>query len=107
MSNITNFENVTVPKQTNIYFDGKVVSNTVLFEDGSKKTLGVMQIGTYNFGTDLAEIMEIMSGNVNVKPKNEDNFTNYQSNTTFDVKANSSFDIEVLEVTSYCCSYIK
>jgi len=104
---IINFENVTVPKQTNIYYDGKVVSNSILFDDGTKKTLGVMQVGTYNFGTELAEIMEILSGNVKVKLKNENEFKSYKGGETFNVDANSDFDIEVLEVASYCCSYIK
>ena len=100
------FENVTVPKEINVYFEGKVVSTTLLFEDGTKKTLGVMQKGTYNFSTNLAEVMEILSGEVKVKLANEDSFTTYKTNQIFNVEANSSFDIEVLEVSSYCCSYI-
>ncbi|MBU9918464.1 MAG: pyrimidine/purine nucleoside phosphorylase, partial [Fusobacteriaceae bacterium] len=35
------FENVSVIKKANIYFDGKVTSRTVLFADGEKKTLGI------------------------------------------------------------------
>lgn len=33
------FENVTVVKAANVYFDGKVTSRTVLFENGEKKTM--------------------------------------------------------------------
>ena len=41
-------ENVTVIKKANVYFDGKVTSRTVLFEDGSKKSLGLfVQGNTY------------------------------------------------------------
>jgi uncharacterized protein YaiE (UPF0345 family) len=38
----TQFDNVTVLKKGNVYFDGKCVSHTVLLADGSKKTLGVI-----------------------------------------------------------------
>ena len=58
---MSQFTNDTVVKAANMYFDGKVVSRTVLFPDGSKKTLGVMQPGDYEFGTSQAEVMEIMA----------------------------------------------
>jgi uncharacterized protein YaiE (UPF0345 family) len=35
------FENVTVVAKANVYFDGKVVSHTVLLASGKKKTLGI------------------------------------------------------------------
>ncbi len=49
---MSTFENVTVVKAANIYFEGKVVSRTVLFDDGSKKPLGLMLPGDYAFGTE-------------------------------------------------------
>ncbi|HEX9019912.1 MAG TPA: pyrimidine/purine nucleoside phosphorylase, partial [Nitrospirota bacterium] len=39
---MSEYKGVTVIREANIYFDGKVTSRTVLFPDGSKKTLGVM-----------------------------------------------------------------
>ena len=45
------FKDVTIVKKSNIYFDGKVTSRTVIFPDGSKKTLGIMFPGDYEFGT--------------------------------------------------------
>lgn len=60
------FENVTVVREANVYFDGKVTSRTVVFADGSKKTLGIMLPGEYTFGTDAPEIMEILSGQLEV-----------------------------------------
>jgi len=35
------FDQVSVIKKSNVYFDGKCVSHTVLFADGSKKQLGL------------------------------------------------------------------
>ncbi len=60
------FKNVTVVKAANIYFDGKVTSRTVIFEDGSKKTLGIMMPGEYTFGTEAAELMEIVAGEMDI-----------------------------------------
>ena len=52
------FENVSIIKKANVYFGGQVTSRTVIFADGSKKTLGFMQAGDYEFGTEAAELME-------------------------------------------------
>ena len=56
---MSEFNQVSIVKAANIYFDGNVISRTVKFEDGSRKTLGFMQAGEYQFGTEQAEIMEV------------------------------------------------
>ena len=60
------FKNVTIVKKANVYFDGNVTSRTIHFADGSVKTLGFMQVGDYTFSTGKAEIMEFMSGELEV-----------------------------------------
>ena len=62
-----NYKNVDVDKLANIYFEGKVVSRNVFLKDGSKKTLGVMLPGEYEFNTESRELMEIISGKLNLK----------------------------------------
>ena len=42
---MSELKNVTVVKKANIYFDGKVTSRTVIFQDGTRKTLGIMLPG--------------------------------------------------------------
>lgn len=59
---MSEFTNVTVTREANVYFDGKVTSRKVTFADGSYKTLGIMMPGDYTFGTEKAELMEIMTG---------------------------------------------
>lgn len=100
------FNNVTVVKEANLYFDGKVTSRTVIFEDGEKKTLGIMMPGEYTFGTDLHEIMEIMSGEMDVKLPNSDKWISVVGPQTFEVEANSEFNLVVKTISDYCCSYI-
>jgi uncharacterized protein YaiE (UPF0345 family) len=48
---MSEFKNVTVLKKANVYFAGKVTSRTIVFPDGTKKTLGIMFPGDYEFGT--------------------------------------------------------
>ncbi len=102
---MSKFENVTVVKKANIYYDGKVTSRTVEFADGTKKTLGIMMPGDYSFGTDAAEIMEIMSGELDIRLPNEE-WKTLNTPEAFSVPANSSFDLKIKTVTDYCCSYI-
>jgi hypothetical protein len=101
------FKNVTAVKAANIYYDGKVTSRTLKFEDGSIKSLGIMLPGEYTFGTGDAEIMEIMSGELDVKLPGEENFKTLSTPCSFNVPANSSFDLVIKTPTDYCCSYIK
>lgn len=100
-------KNVNIIKKANVYFNGKVTSRTVLFNDGEKKTLGIMMPGEYEFGTDLKEIMEILAGNLEVLLPGSDNWIEVKEGQSFEVPANSSFKLKVKEVADYCCSYIK
>ena len=99
-------QNVTIVKAANIYYDGKVTSRTVKFDDGSVKSLGIMLPGEYTFGTNEAEIMEILSGELDIKLPGED-WKTLNTPETFNVPANSSFDLVIKTVTDYYCSYIK
>jgi uncharacterized protein YaiE (UPF0345 family) len=101
------FENVTIVKKANTYFDGKVTSRTVLFADGERKTLGIMMAGEYEFGTADKEIMEILAGKMQVLLPNSQQWINIEAGQTFEVIANSKFKLIVEELTDYCCSYIK
>lgn len=103
---MSQFENVSVIKKANIYFDGKVSSRTVLFADGTRKTLGLMAEGEYTFGTEAAELMEILAGNVEVKLAGSDEWASFGEGDSFNVAANSSFDIKVIGMADYCCSYL-
>ena len=100
------FKNVEAEIAGNSYFDGAVTSRTLHFEDGSKKTLGFMQIGEYEFDTEAAELMEITSGDVEVLLPDASEWVRLKSGSSFNVPENSSFKIKVHEVTDYCCSYL-
>ncbi len=100
------FNNVTVEKNANIYFDGKVTSRTVIFENGEKKTLGIMLPGEYEFGTAKKEIMEILQGNMKVKLPGGNDWKVFSAGDSFEVPADSKFQLIVTEISDYCCSYI-
>ncbi|HWK53133.1 MAG TPA: pyrimidine/purine nucleoside phosphorylase [Hyphomicrobiales bacterium] len=103
---MSQFDNVSVVKAANVYFDGKVTSRTVLFADGSRKTLGLMQPGEYEFGTAQAERMEILAGELDVLLPGESDWRHYSGGTEFHVPANASFKLKVSQLTDYCCSYL-
>jgi uncharacterized protein YaiE (UPF0345 family) len=104
---MSEFENVTVVKQANVYFDGNVTSRTVKFSDGSSKTLGFMMPGEYEFNTADEELMEIMSGDTEVLLPGNKEWITVKGGDSFEVPANSSFSIKALTSTDYCCSFIK
>lgn len=101
------FTNVTVVKKANVYFDGGVVSRTVLFPDGSKKTLGIMQPGEYTFDTADPEIMEILSGDLDVRLPGSKEWRRVKGGESFEVPAHSEFRMQVKRLTDYCCSFIR
>ncbi|MDG1007640.1 MAG: pyrimidine/purine nucleoside phosphorylase [Alphaproteobacteria bacterium] len=100
------FENVKVARDANVYFDGKVTSRTIILADGSRKTLGVMLPGDYEFGTEAAEEMDISSGALDVLLPDSDDWQRITGPQIFNVPANASFKLKVHEITNYCCSYL-
>ncbi len=101
------FENVTAVAKANVYFDGKVVSHTILLKDGSKKTLGLIYGGSFHFGTQAAERMEIVAGTCHVKLDGSNDTLAYEAGTHFDVPANSGFQITVPGgICEYICSFL-
>ncbi len=100
------FENISIDIAGKSYFDGAVTSRTIHFQDGSRKTLGFMQVGEYEFGTDSAELMEITSGDVEVLLPDSDEWIEVKGGDSFKVPANSKFKIKVKSLTDYCCSYL-
>ncbi len=103
----TQFPGVTAVAKANIYFDGNVVSHTILFPDGSKKTLGLIRPGAYHFGTAAAERMEIVAGTCEVKIDGQDLVESFSGGDAFDVPANSGFDITVTDgLCEYICSFL-
>lgn len=102
------FANVTAVAKANVYFEGKVVSHSILFADESKKTLGLIYPGAYHFGTDAAERMEITDGACEVQLDGSDATQAYAAGTHFDVPAKSGFSITVAEgICQYVCSFLK
>lgn len=102
------FENVSVTCKANVYFEGGVVSHTVLFKDGSKKTLGLIRPGTYKFNTDAAEQMDIVAGTCRVKLPNASGWAVYNAGGSFQVPAKSAFEITLESgLCEYICSFLK
>ena len=103
---MSEFKNVSITKEANIYFDGKVTSRSVHFPDGTKKTLGIMLPGDYAFNTEAKELMEILSGDLEIQLVGED-WKTIVAGESFEVPANSSFKLKIKSVTDYCCSYFE
>ncbi len=103
---MSEFSNVKIVREANVYFDGKVTSRNVYFEDGSRKTLGIMLPGDYEFNTAAKELMEIMAGDLDVQLPGEE-WKPVKGGESFEVPADSSFKLKIKTVTDYCCSYLQ
>ncbi|MHB8938338.1 MAG: pyrimidine/purine nucleoside phosphorylase [Thiobacillus sp.] len=103
---MSQFDNVAVDKQANVYFDGKCVSHSLTLADGSKKSVGVILPSTLTFNTGAPEIMETVAGTCRVKLAGESEWKAYGAGQSFNVPGNSSFDIEVSgEPYHYVCHF--
>ena len=109
MSQTSQFDNVSVVKQANVYFDGKCISHTVLFADGAKKTIGVILPSSLTFTTGAPEVMETVAGSCRYRLKGQDGqpgeWKTSGPGQAFNVPGDSSFDIEVTEPYHYVCYY--
>jgi len=102
---MSQFDNVSIVKKANLYFDGKCVSHTVLFADGTKKTCGVIFPSTLKFNTGAPEVMELNTGVCKIKLAGENEWKTYKGGESFSVPGNSSFDIETVETLDYVCHF--
>jgi hypothetical protein len=101
------FAGVSVLTKANIYFDGGVVSHTVLFSDGTRKTLGLIRAGSYHFGTGAPERMEIVAGACRVTLDGQKTEETYGAGSSFDVPGKSGFSITVDSgLCEYICSFL-
>ncbi|MBP1752908.1 MAG: hypothetical protein H6Q57_1744 [Geobacteraceae bacterium] len=103
---MSEFRNVTLVKKANVYFEGRVTSRTVIFDSGCKKTLGIMLPGDYEFSTGSPELMEIMSGELDVLLPGKTEWQAVKGGESFDVPGDSVFKLRVKEIVDYCCSFI-
>jgi hypothetical protein len=98
-------ENISVVKKANVYFDGKCVSHTIQYADGTKKSVGVILPSALTFNTGVPEVMETVSGSCRYKIKGED-WKSSKAGESFAVPGNSSFDIEITtEPYHYICHF--
>ena len=102
---MSSYKEVEIIKAANIYFDGKVTSRVIKFNDGSIKTLGIMMPGEFEFSTEKHELMEILAGELSVLLPGSDHWQTFQGGESFEVPAQSIFKLEVKSVVDYCCSY--
>jgi uncharacterized protein YaiE (UPF0345 family) len=90
--------------KTNEYFDGKVKS--IGFKTSTlPATVGVMEIGEYEFGTSQKETMTVVSGVLIVRLPNNDNWKTFNQGDSFIVEANEKFQLQVEIATAYLCTY--
>ena len=102
---MSQFDNVSVVKKANVYFDGKCVSHTVQLAEGTKKTVGVILPASLTFNTGAPEIMEGVGGSCRVRLKGDSEWKKYSAGQSFEVPGNSSFEIACDEPYHYVCHF--
>ncbi|HHX14577.1 MAG TPA: pyrimidine/purine nucleoside phosphorylase [Fibrobacter sp.] len=88
----------------NQYFDGKVAS-LGLSNSFGKFTIGVMAAGEYEFNTSSVEIMTLVSGKWFIQLPGSTDYMPYPEGSSFEVGANLTFKLKVLEDCGYLCQY--
>ena len=90
--------------ETNEYFDGNVKS--IGFKTSTlPATVGVMEIGEYEFGTAQKETMSVVSGALTVMLPNANDWKTFKQGDSFIVEANEKFQLKVAVTTAYFCTY--
>jgi uncharacterized protein YaiE (UPF0345 family) len=102
---VTQFDNVSVTKQANVYFDGKCVSHSIVLEDATKTSVGVILPSQLVFTPGAPEVMEAVAGTCRVRLAGSEEWTDYTAGQSFEVPGDSSFDIETTDALHYVCHY--
>ena len=98
-------DGVSVTTQANVYFDGKCVSHSITYPDGTKKSVGVILPATLTFNTGAPEIMECVAGACEYKLAGSDAWVKSSAGEQFSVPGNSRFEIRVTEAYHYICHF--
>lgn len=88
----------------NEYFDGNVKSLGYTSAKG-KSTVGVMEIGEYEFGTSTHETMVVVEGEMTVKLPNSNEWKTFKAGESYEIDANEKFQVKVATQTAYLCQY--
>ncbi|HEY6131009.1 MAG TPA: pyrimidine/purine nucleoside phosphorylase [Halioglobus sp.] len=88
----------------NQYVEGKVAS--IAFQTATlPATVGVMDVGEFEFGTSQKETITVISGALTVKLPGSSAWKTYGAGDHFIVAANEKFQLKVAEQTAYLCTY--
>lgn len=101
----SHLDGVRIATRANVYFDGKCVSHSVELPDGSKKSVGVILPSKLTFSTGAPELMELVDGACRVRLAGQAGWVEHLGGGSFEVPANSSFDIEVTRTLHYICHF--
>ena len=90
--------------KVNEYFNGTVKSIAIQ-EAAGRATVGVMEKGEYEFGTDSLEIMTVIAGQLTVKLPGAAEWKDFPEGSSFQVPAQVKFQLKVPVDTAYLCRY--
>ena len=96
---------VSVITKANIFSQGKCVSHTLHFADGSRKTVGVILPSTLVFNTGAAEVMECVTGSCEYRLGGSETWHKSGAGEKFSVPANTRFEIRTDEGYHYICHF--
>jgi purine/pyrimidine-nucleoside phosphorylase len=61
--------------------------------------------GEYEFNTGSREVMEMLSGEMDVLPPDCRDWQTFEAGQSFEVPANATFRLKLTKAVDYCCSY--
>ena len=94
-----------VATRANVFFEGRCVSHTLHFADGSRKTIGVILPSTLTFTTGAPEVMEGVAGSCEYRLEGSAEWIRSGAGEKFHVPGNSKFEIRTTEGYHYICSF--
>lgn len=100
------FDSVKVKIQVNSFFGGKVQSRTLIFPNGSRKTLGVYLPGDYEFHSDGPEKVLMTAGSVEVFFPGDTDWRRVGVGEVYMVPANTVFKVRCAELSEYICDFL-
>jgi len=103
---MSDFKGISIAKAANILYDGNITSRAITFEDGSKKTLGIMLLGEYELNTVNKAILDIQRGSLELLLPEQD-WQMFEGPASLEIPANTKYKLRVHSLVDYCCSFIK
>ena len=86
-------------------YHGDRVQSLTYEKEGKSASVGILEVGEYEFGAIGVEHYTVTSGKIYVWNDNSNDWVGYKTGESFEISDRTNFKLKVDEISTYICFY--